>query len=150
MPVFQYGCTILYIYQSTEFHFFLLSWSVLCYCIYCFRVALSCPLHVCVWPCHVACGISVPQPRTEPGPWQWKPGISNHWATLHFLGLIILYWFLHIFVDFCFGVVNTQMLRYFVPLNIVYTKAGSSLWSFTFIYLIPKLFCVFHPLKCLA
>jgi len=24
---------------------------------------------------HVACGISVPHPGTEPGPWQWKPRI---------------------------------------------------------------------------
>ena len=24
------------------------------------------------WPCHMTCGILVRQPRTEPGPWQWK------------------------------------------------------------------------------
>ena len=25
------------------------------------------------WPCCVACGISVPQPGIEPGPWRWNP-----------------------------------------------------------------------------
>ena len=32
-------------------------------------------LFIYFWPWHVACGISVPRPWTEPRPWQWKPGI---------------------------------------------------------------------------
>ena len=30
-----------------------------------------------IWPCHAACGISVPQPGIGPMPWQWKPGILS-------------------------------------------------------------------------
>lgn len=33
------------------------------------------------WSCHTACGISVAHPVIEPGPWQWKSLVPNHWTT---------------------------------------------------------------------
>ena len=56
--------------------------------------ALSCFILFSFWPHHVACEISVPQPGTEPGPWQGKrqvlttgwPGNAwrwRFWLSLH-------------------------------------------------------------------
>ena len=40
------------------------------------------------WPCHVACGILVPQPGIEPGLSVVRVRSPNHWTTWEFLELL--------------------------------------------------------------
>ena len=43
-----------------------------------------------MWPYHAACGISGPQPRTEPRPLAMKAQSPNHWTTREFQEFFIL------------------------------------------------------------
>ena len=38
------------------------------------------------WPCHVACGILVPQPGIEPMPPEVEGQSLNHWTTMEVPG----------------------------------------------------------------
>ena len=44
----------------------------------------TCCIKKKIWPHHVACRILVPQPGTEPRPWQWMCLSPNHWTTREF------------------------------------------------------------------
>ena len=54
---------------------------VLGLCVVCLFVCFS-----FFWPCHMACGILVPQPGIEPRPSKVRAQSLNHWTTRQFLG----------------------------------------------------------------
>ena len=64
-------------------------------CVYTFKHT-----HTCM-PCHVACGISVLQPRIEPGPWTWKHWILTTWPPGNSRITLLLFSFSH-FLSFRF------------------------------------------------
>ena len=54
---------------------------VLGLCVVCLFVCFS-----FFWPCHMACGILVPQPGIELRPSKVRAQSLNHWTTRQFLG----------------------------------------------------------------